>query len=451
MNLRDFRKAGHWPSLLSAFLYFDTSFMIWVLIGALAVSISADFWPQPAGLTTDEYLRQIAPLKTLMVAVPLLGGSILRLVLGLMTDRVGARRTGLIGMTLSAVPLLLGWLWADSLPQMLLVGLMLGVAGASFAVALPLASRWYPPQHQGLAMGIAGAGNSGTALATFFGPMLAQRLGWHTVFAFALIPLMATFLVYFFLAKDSPTQPAPKPLLDYGRVLGQADSWWFCLFYSVTFGGFVGLASFLNTFFKDQYFPNDPKMGAIYAGYITTLCVISGSFLRPVGGYLADRFGGIPMLLGLYLTAAAALMGLAVLPPLAAAIPLMFAVMGLLGLGNGSVFQLVPLRFTKEIGVMTGVVGAAGGLGGFFLPNLFGGLKWLTGSYGTGFAAFAGVGLLCVVCLWTLKSRWEGTFVARALAGGEPRRSAEAVRPAAESALSVSEGVALVPATGGSN
>ena len=386
-----------------------------------------------------------------MVAVPLLGGSILRLVLGLMTDRVGARRTGLIGMMLSAVPLLLGWLWADSLPQMLLVGLMLGVAGASFAVALPLASRWYPPQHQGLAMGIAGAGNSGTALATFFGPMLAQSLGWHTVFAFALIPLSATFLVYFFLAKDSPTQPAPKPLLDYGRVLGQADAWWFCLFYSVTFGGFVGLASFLNTFFKDQYFPNDPKMGAIYAGYITTLCVISGSFLRPVGGYLADRFGGIPMLLGLYLTAAAALMGLAVLPPLAAAIPLMFAVMGLLGMGNGSVFQLVPLRFTKEIGVMTGVVGAAGGLGGFFLPNLFGGLKWLTGSYGTGFAAFAGVSLLCVVCLWALKVRWEGTFVARALAGGETRRPAETVRPAAESALSVSEGVALAPATGGSN
>ncbi len=430
MNLRDFRKAGHWPSLLSAFLYFDTSFMIWVLVGALAVSISADFWPKPPGLTTDEYLRQIAPLKTLMVAVPLLGGSILRLVLGLMTDRVGPRRTGLIGMTLSAAPLLLGWLWADSLPQMLLVGLLLGVAGASFAAALPLASRWYPPQYQGLAMGIAGAGNSGTALATFFGPMLALRLGWHTVFAIALIPLMATFRVYFFLAKDSPTQPAPKPLLDYGRVLGQADAWWFCLFYSVTFGGFVGLASFLNTFFKDQYFPNDPRMGAIYAGYITTLCVISGSFLRPVGGYLADRFGGIPMLLGLYLTAAATLVGLALLPPLATAIPLMFAVMGLLGLGNGSVFQPgAVVRFTKEIGVMTGVVGAAGGLGGFFLPNLFGGLKWLTGSYGTGFAAFAGVSLLCVVCLWSLKGRWEGTFVARALGGGEPSRPAEAIRP----------------------
>ena len=109
--------------------------------------------------------------------MPLLGGSLLRLVLGVLTDHIGARRTGLIGLTLTLVPLLLGWLWADSFPQILLVGLMLGVAGASFAVALPLASRWYPPQYQGLAMGIAGAGNSGTALATFFGPH-AGRLRW---------------------------------------------------------------------------------------------------------------------------------------------------------------------------------------------------------------------------------------------------------------------------------
>ena len=415
MHLSDFRKAGHTPTLFSAFLYFDVSFMIWVLIGALAVSISGSFWPKPEGLSTDEYLRQIAPLKTMMVAVPLLGGSILRVVLGLLTDRIGARTTGLIGMTLTAIPLLLGWLWVESLPQMLLVGLMLGVAGASFAVALPLASRWYPPQYQGLAMGIAGAGNSGTALATFFGPMLAGSLGWHVVFGLALLPLAATFVVYFLFAKDSPSQPAPKPLLDYAKVLGQADAWWFCLFYSVTFGGFVGLASFLNTFFKDQYFPTDPRMGAVYAGVFTTLCVVSGSFLRPVGGYLADRFGGVRMLIGLYFCAGAALAGLAFLPPVATALALLFVVMGLLGMGNGSVFQLVPQRFRKEIGVMTGVVGAAGGVGGFFLPNLFGGMKWLTGSYGTGFAIFAVISLFCVATLWQLKARWESTFLAPTL------------------------------------
>src|SRR6266511_3941758 len=172
MNLRDFARAGHTPSLFCAFLHFDISFMVWVLLGALANAIVPDF-----GLSAGE--------KGLMVAIPILGGAVLRVVLGVMTDHWGARRTGIIGLVLTLVPLLLGWLWADSFPKLLLVGLLLGVAGASFAAALPLASRWYPPKYQGLAMGIAGAGNSGTALATFFGPILAEQLGWHAVFALA--------------------------------------------------------------------------------------------------------------------------------------------------------------------------------------------------------------------------------------------------------------------------
>jgi NNP family nitrate/nitrite transporter-like MFS transporter len=129
-----------------------------------------------------------------------------------------------LGLALTACPLVLGWLWADSFGKLLLVGLLLGVAGASFAVALPLASRWYPPRYQGLAMGLAGAGNSGTALATLFGPILAASVGWHAVFGLALIPLGLTLTLFMCLAKDSPTQPAPKPLADYGRVLTQADT-----------------------------------------------------------------------------------------------------------------------------------------------------------------------------------------------------------------------------------
>jgi NNP family nitrate/nitrite transporter-like MFS transporter len=359
--------------------------------------------------------------------VPLLGGSILRLVLGLMTDRIGARRTGLIGMGLTAAPLLLGWLWVDSLPAMVLVGLMLGVAGASFAAALPLASRWYPPRYQGLALGIAGAGNSGTALATFFGPLLARYLGWHAVFGLALIPLSLTLLVFTLLAKDSPKQPPPRSLRDYGDVLGFADTWWFCLLYAVTFGGFVGLASFLTIFFKDQYFPLDTATGEIYAGYITTLCVISGSFLRPVGGYLADRFGGIRMLMLLYIGAASALLALTSLPPLPAAIAFLFGIMGLLGMGNGSVFQLVPQRFPREIGVITGIVGAAGGVGGFLLPNILGTLKRATGSFAPGFAVIALMACLCVFALWRLRPRWESEFLAStesvADAEGEPSLS----------------------------
>ena len=142
-----------------------------------------------------------------MVAVPLLGGALLRLVLGLLTDHIGARRTGILGMALTTLPLLLGWLWADSFDKMLLVGLLLGVAGASFAAALPLASRWYPPRYQGLAMGIAGAGNSGTALATFFGPRLAQVWGWHAVFGLALDPAAGDACRFLRLRQGQP-QPA---------------------------------------------------------------------------------------------------------------------------------------------------------------------------------------------------------------------------------------------------
>jgi NNP family nitrate/nitrite transporter-like MFS transporter len=394
MNLRDFRRAGHVPTLMSAFLYFDVSFMVWLLPGALANAIVPEF-----GLSDAQ--------KGLMVAVPLLGGAVLRLVLGLLTDRIGARRAGILGMALTTLPLLLGWLWADSFSKMLLVGLLLGVSGASFAAALPLASRWYPPQFQGLAMGIAGAGNSGTALATFFGPRLSLAWGWHAVFGFALIPLLATLAFFLLFAKDSPNQPAPRPLSAYADVLRIGDTWWFCLLYSITFGGFVGLASFLNVFFLSQY-----GLSRVAAGNFATLCVIAGSALRPLGGYLADRFGGVRMLTGLYLVAGAGMVGLSTLPSLLYGTTLLFVVMATLGMGNGAVFQLVPQRFPKEIGVTTGIVGAAGGVGGFLLPTALGGLRQLTGSFSGGFLAFALAGGLGGAVAVAYASRgWRGIFV----------------------------------------
>jgi NNP family nitrate/nitrite transporter-like MFS transporter len=397
MRLRDFRRAGHWPTLLSAFLYFDVSFMVWVLLGALASSIVPDF-----DLSSAE--------KGLMVAVPVLGGAVLRLLLGLLADHIGGRRTGIVGLLLTLLPLLGGWLWADSFGKLLLVGLLLGVAGASFAVALPMASRWYPPRYQGLAMGIAGAGNSGTALATFFGPRLAEALGWHVVFGLALIPVLVTLGLFVLLAKDSPGQPPPRRLADYVAVLRERDTWWFCLFYGVTFGGFVGLASFLNLFFHD---PDTYGLSSVEAGTLATLCVLSGSFLRPVGGYLADRIGGISMLIMLYAAAGLLLLDLATAPPLVWGTILIVAIMGLLGLGNGSVFQLVPQRFGREIGVVTGIVGAAGGVGGFFLPMLLGSMKQLTGSYSGGLAIFALVALGCVAVLFRVSQAWEGAFVGK--------------------------------------
>ena len=395
MHLRSFLRAGHLPTLGCAFLYFDVSFMVWVLLGALANSVVTDF-----GLNEAQ--------RGLMIAVPLLGGALLRLVLGVLTDHVGARRTALCGLVLTLVPLLLGWLWADSFPKLVLVGLLLGVAGASFAAALPLASRWYPPEYQGLAMGIAGAGNSGTALATFFGPRLAATLGWQAVFGLALVPITLTLILFILFARDSPHQPAPKPMRAYADVLRHADTWWFCAFYAVTFGGFVGLASFLNSFFKLQY-----DLDPITAGNFATLCVIAGSFLRPLGGYLADRLGGIRLLTLLYVGVGCLMLGLSWLPPLVAGTALLFLGMGLLGMGNGAVFQLVPQRFSQELGVVTGIIGAAGGIGGFFLPSLLGGLRQWTGSFSGGFFAFGWTSLLCAAGLVYVSRAWEQAFLGR--------------------------------------
>jgi len=396
MDFRDFRRAGHLPTLLSAFLYFDVSFMVWILPGALANSIVPEF-----GLSDAQ--------KGLMVAVPLLGGALLRLVLGLLADHIGARRTGILGMALTTLPLLLGWVWADRFAKLLLVGMLLGVAGASFAAALPLASRWYPLRYQGLAMGIAGAGNSGTALATFFGPRLAEVWGWHAVFGLALIPLWATLALFATFAKDSPHQPAPRSLPAYADVLRLRDTWWFCVFYSITFGGFVGLASFLNVFFLSQY-----GLTRIQAGDFTALCVVAGSALRPLGGYFADRMGGVRILTVLYVGVGVLALAISSLPPLAAGALLLFAVMGLLGMGNGAVFQLVPNRFPKEIGITTGLIGAAGGLGGFVLPNLLGSMREVTGGFGGGFLVFALVGGFGGAAALAYASRsWHGVFIGR--------------------------------------
>jgi NNP family nitrate/nitrite transporter-like MFS transporter len=398
LHLRSFFRVGHWPSLLSAFLYFDISFMVWVLLGALANSIAPEFGLDPA-------------LRGYMLAVPLLGGSLLRVALGVLTDHIGARRTGILGLLLTLIPLLLGWLWADAFSKVLLVGILLGVAGASFAAALPLASRWYPPEYQGLAMGIAGAGNSGTALATLFAPILARGWGWHAVFGLALVPVVITLIVFVLFARDSPNRPPPKTFTEYARVLRLGDTWWFCLFYSVTFGGFVGFATFLNSFFMGQYFSDQPDLGPIYAGYFSTVCVMSGSFLRPVGGYLADRFGGIRLLTMLYLSVAALILGMAALPPLLPGAALMFLGMGCLGMGNGAVFQLVPQRFPREIGVITGLVGAAGGIGGFYLNVVLGLLGRTMGSFAGGFLAFGLLSGLCAGLLVYVSRSWEGVYV----------------------------------------
>jgi NNP family nitrate/nitrite transporter-like MFS transporter len=395
----NFWNAGHKPTLLSAFLYFDLSFMVWVLLGPLAVQISADLHLSPAQ-------------KGLMVATPVLSGALLRVVMGVLVDHLKPKKAGIIGQVIVLLALFTAWMiGVHSYQNALLLGVFLGFAGAAFAVALPLASRWYPPEHQGTALGIAGAGNSGTALAALFAPGLAMAYGWNQVFGLALIPLSIALVVYLIYAKDSPDSPQAKSLQQYLAVLKDKDAWWFMFFYSVTFGGFVGMASSLSIYFHDQY-----GLSPVMAGYFTAACVFAGSLVRPLGGNVADRIGGIRTLSTMYALAASFLFILSFglkLPLVGLAV--VVAAMLSLGMGNGAVFQLVPQRFRKEIGVMTGMVGMAGGVGGFYLASSLGFSKQLTGSYQLGLLIFSLLALVAMVGLSKVKTRWRTTWGSAAM------------------------------------
>ncbi len=395
MLSKDFFKAGHTPTLLSAFLYFDMSFMVWVLLGALSVQIAKD-------------LDLSAAQKGLMVAMPILAGAALRLVNGFLVDAIGPKKTGLIAQVIVIAGLITAWLLhIHSFNAILAMGIVLGMAGASFAVALPLASRWYPLKYQGVALGIAGAGNSGTVFASLFAPTLAKIYGWQAVFGMTAVPLIIVFVVFLLFAKDAPERPAAKSLGQYLAVLKEGDAWWFMLFYGVTFGGFVGLSSSLNVYFNAEY-----GLTPVTAGFFTAACVFTGSLLRPFGGTLADRIGGVRTLTTMYIIAGLALAVFSLkMPTVYSALAILMVAMGALGMGNGAVFQLVPVRFRQQIGVMTGLVGAFGGVGGFYLAASLGLSKQITGSYQIGLLGFALLAVVALSGLTFIKKKWRTTWV----------------------------------------
>lgn len=380
-------------TLFAAFLHFDVSFMVWVLLGPLALFIAKDL---------DLSITQ----KAFLVSIPPLGGAFFRVILGYLSDQYGAKRVGVWSMAITLLPLLMGWLGGTSYAMMLAIGFLLGIAGASFAVSLPLASRWFPPEKQGIAMGIAGAGNSGTVLSTLFAPMLAAKFGWHATLGLATLPVLLALVVFTFMASDSPTQPQPKKIGDYTRVLAIRETWWFCFFYSITFGGFLGFVSYLAIFFNTAY-----SVDKVAVGLLVATASLMGSALRPVGGYIADRVGGVAVLRVVFVGFAFLAFAIATAPPLAIGQLLVFAAVGLLGAGNGAVFQIVPQRFANEIGIVSGIVGAAGGLGGFYLPNLLGILRASTGTFAAGFITFGIIALVGAVMITVMGRVWAGSFL----------------------------------------
>jgi len=386
-----FLKSGHLPTLVSCFLYFDISFAVWVLLGPLAVLIAPD-------------LHLDAGQKGLMVAVPVLAGAALRFVNGILVGQWRPRATAIVMQLVVIAGLAIAWLAGiHSFAQVLMLGVILGVAGASFAIALPMVSYWYPPEHQGTALGFAGAGNSGTVFASLFAPTLAVALGWRNVLGLAALPLTLVFALFLVTAKNSPNCPPKKNMADYARLLKLSDCWWLMFFYGVSFGGFVGLSSFLPIYFHDQY-----RLTPVTAGYFTAACVFAGSFARPFGGYLADRIGGTRALSAVYAVVALILLTVSRgLLPVQGALVMLIAGMAALGMGNGAVFQLVPQRFGRDVGLMTGLVGMTGGAGGFYLAASLGYAKQFSGSYAFGFVIFALMALAAWGGINSVRLRWR--------------------------------------------
>jgi NNP family nitrate/nitrite transporter-like MFS transporter len=404
-DFKTFVRSGHWPTLLASFLYFDFCFAIWVLNGAMAPFISESF-------------HLSAAQKGFMVSVPILAGALMRFPLGVLSQYIGRKNAAMVEMGLIVAALGFGYGYVDSYDGVLAMGVLLGIAGASFGVALSLGSGWFPPQHKGLAMGIAGAGNSGTVLAVLFAPPLAAQFGWSTVYGLAACTMLLPMLVMWFAAKEPPDREH-QTLREHVACLFEKDGWAFSLIYIITFGGFIGLASFLPTYFYDQF-----HVTKIEAGQLTMLATLMGSAVRVLGGYISDRIGGINTLSGVLMIVIVTLVMCGFAGNSVAVTTLLFMLcFAALGAGNGALFQLVPLRWPMTTAVAGSMIGEVGALGGGFLPNAMGQSKQLAGTYLWGFVAFAVLALVMLVMLRRVQIRWTRTWAEK---GGRARAAAEA-------------------------
>jgi NNP family nitrate/nitrite transporter-like MFS transporter len=392
-NVKMFLKSGHPPTLLAAFLYFDFSFAVWVLNGAMGPFISEQFHLSPA---------QIG----LMVSIPTLAGAFMRFPLGVLSQYIGRKRAAIVEMSAIILALLYGFVFVKSFHDVLAMGVLLGIAGASFGVALSLGSGWFPKQYKGLAMGIAGAGNSGTAVAALFAPRLAMHFGWQHVYGFAAVTMLLPLAVMIFFAKEPP-DIEHQSLRGHLSCLFEKDGWIFNLIYIITFGGFLGLATFLPSFYYSQF-----HVSKVQAGSLTVLATLTGSLTRVLGGWFADRIGGITTLSVVFLVAIGGLFGLIGTPPLLATTLLFMLCFAALGAGNGAVFQLVPLRWPLTTAVAGGMIGEIGALGGGILPNLLGQSKQHTGSYRSGFLFYAILAVAVLVVMRIVSRSWTKTWVA---------------------------------------
>jgi len=391
-SFRAVMRSGHPPTLFAAFLYFDFCFAIWVLNGAMGPFLTETF--------------HLSPAQTgLMVSVPTLAGALMRFPLGVLSQYIGRKTAAIVEMSLIIVAMLYGWLFVGTFGDVMAMGVLLGIAGASFGVALSLGAGWFPREHKGLAMGIAGAGNSGTVLALLLAPPLARAYGWHAVYGFAALFMAVPLLVMLVFAKEPPDQEH-QSLREHVQCLWEADGWAFNLIYIITFGGFIGLSTFLPSFFYAQF-----GVSKVAAGQLTVLAAIMGSAIRIVGGWVSDRIGGIVMLSIVLVAAIGVFLCLTASPSLAVTTGLFMVCFALLGAGNGALFQLVPLRWPNNTAAASSMIGEIGALGGAILPNVMGLSKQWTGNFGPGFLIYALFTAVVLAGLRLWQRRWTRTWV----------------------------------------
>lgn len=400
-NFREFHRAGHSPTLWSAFLYFGFSFAIWSINGAMAPFIT-------------EALQLSPTQKGLMLSIPIFAGAFMRFPLGLMAQYIGRKNATLVEMGGISLSMAYGYFFVQSFNDLLAMGVLLGVAGASFGVAMSLGSGSFPPRYKGLAMGIVGAGNVGTAFAALLAPVLAQRFGWQTVYGIAALSVAIPAAVMVVFAKEPADLSPHTTLREHLSCLYEKDGWAFSLIYAVTFGGFVGLSAFLPSYFYEQF-----GVSKVQAGQLTMLAAFLGAALRVMGGWLSDLWGGVNTLTGVLVVTAVCLLlcGFAQ-SSLPATVLLFLVCFSALGAGNGALFQLVPLRWPLTTAVAGSMIGELGALGGGLVPNLMGISKQYTGSYLLGFACFAACAVGVLLLLRVMQIRWTRTWAEK---GGRAR------------------------------
>jgi len=330
---------------------------------------------------------------SIALATPVLLGSLGRIPVGILTDRYGGRIMFLLIMAFQSFLLYL-WVGFQNTGNYWYVVFFLGMALTSFSVGVGFVSGWFPPARQGMALGIYGTGNIGQSLAAFGSPALVAALGYRWGFwTFGLITLIM-LAIYFAKAENAPKTGVAKTLNDFIKPLRERMSLVLSLYYFLTFGGFIAMCLYLPILLTELFKLTPQDAGLRTAGFIALATAI-----RPIGGLLADRVGGRTVLMSVFPAIAA----LSILLTQVSIIPFTIGALGIalmLGLGNGAVFKLVPQYFPRTVGSVTGLVGAAGGLGGFFPPLVLGAIRKSTGSFTWGFILLGMFALVCLFVCW---------------------------------------------------